>query len=267
MSVVSKRPLLFVDFLGFSKLVLNETTEEMLRRYHHTLANLKTHVLLWEKVGCDLRVEFVSDSVFIWLENATDAVAVATLLYLGAILLQNSIFEGSPIRGSLVFDEFIIDQRNFHVGYDTSNTPIFIWNHTILGKGIVKAASWEKCQDWIGISICPDDLPEFESRTPHVIDASLTSNLLIDYPPPTKIKSGRSLVLNPVNHISEHAEFLLGKLAALENQAGNAEKVLRKIDNSRTFIKWIEQENKASTEAWHSDWIARFTQPESMERA
>lgn len=80
-----------------------------------------------------------------------------------SFIINDSLLKGNrenfPIRGGVSIGQLIIK--------DTNETNQNQHNRTIVGSPLVKAYEWEQCQNWIGISINPDDIAEIRSNMPN----------------------------------------------------------------------------------------------------
>lgn len=186
---VEKRFLLYVDLLGFSRRVCESTFVETWGHYETVMKIVEVSVM---KTGLKDQVnyEFVSDSLFFWsADGRPQEDAFRDLIRLGVHVMSNCVRHGIFLRGSFVYDEFYIDHYE-HVLFIRNNNPNdgFITKkvHTILGKGVVRAAGWEKDQKWCGISLPIEDYATLKSSFPQLQEAAQQDGWLYEYDVPTK---------------------------------------------------------------------------------
>ncbi|MFA6072016.1 MAG: hypothetical protein WC810_25865 [Janthinobacterium sp.] len=198
---MDKRPLLWIDILGFGKDIENQSLEVTINEYSN---------LINRYLGRYSGVEFdiISDSLLFWAKSPKSKWQELSNVFQAAHLYSGSSFfydsqAHSLIRGAIVIDEFVIDHRNHEHKFNVTigNERVEEWidrmsYHRLLGRAIVKAHKWESIQDWCLISLDPS-YNQLVSQ-PDVFPAYLLDkNYVIKYPIPTKKGSFDGYVVNP----------------------------------------------------------------------
>ena len=182
-----QKPLLYLDYLGFSEKILSQSTSQSIDYYKNILNDLEIFRNTTEfKVNFDI----VSDSAFVWIDGADMYEETKELFRIASTLSHNSLFMKRPIRGAIVFDDFIIGDKVFNLHGKKIST------HLILGRAIIGGYRWEQAQDWFGISINPFYLKIFEEKLSGLLKELKGQNKIIYYNIPTKHGEIKSYAIN-----------------------------------------------------------------------
>jgi hypothetical protein len=242
----NNRPLLYLDFLGFSDTILSKTMAESVEYYKALLDNLKS---LADNQNYLINFDIVSDSAFLWVEGKDIFNSTLKLFKIATTILHNSLFNQTPVRGSIVFDDFIIGDKRFKINNKS------ITSHVILGKAIINGYKWEQIQNWFGISINPVYLEIFETKLPGIIQNLLDSKNIIYYDIPTKLGTIKSYAVCAFykSHIVGKYTFHWKKgdktidvptypsmLKELKSTVKDFS-ILNKLTNTETFLEYITQ--------------------------
>ena len=148
------RYLLFIDILGFSALVEQESPEKIYTIINHALCSFSR----WENLNRRFKTIYFSDTFLFYQEQkGYGDWAYLDVYGIGAFLLSALLAKGIPARGSIVFGEFEVknDLNNKHQLY--------------FGKALIEAYKSEKKEQWIGITIQPSAWLPYEENNKGVI--------------------------------------------------------------------------------------------------
>ena len=239
------RYIAFIDILGFCQFVKTHDLKEIVNAYAPILTGLHHATQGARPVFKGLNYQVFSDSLCILTDDDSPELLYELVmcchlqLFTHYYLLRNGVSEQLPVRGYIAKGEFIFGEHQFStqaMGRERITTKAI---PTLLGKGLVEAADWEKQQEWIGISLCPELYRELKSR-PDVTGPCTNRNLLIRYNVPVKDnKSHETLAVNPVERF--HVDHVINELDALETKGG----LHLKAANSLKFIKHIRTNDLA----------------------
>lgn len=231
-----KRPLLYIDFLGFSGKVLTQSLFETMAMYQKYLTEISPP----RSMQPNLKYDLVSDSLFVWSdEDVSVSMMLKSLIHFGILFYHNLQVDNILTRGSISFGEFIIKDHNFPI---TNNlrTPI----HLIIGNAIVKAAKWEQSQNIACISFEPSCLDELKKHAPNILEEAEANHFLIQYSVPNKkTRPKKTLVLNPFTDRMSHMKLFKGNLQKMIRKSKKQVRIVRKLRNTLNFIKHIEINN------------------------
>ena len=178
MDTHQNKPLLYLDFLGFSEKIQSQSIEDSISYYKQILGDFEIFSSVTKyKVNFDV----VSDSAFLWIDGDDLYTSTKQLFQIASSISHNSLFKKRPIRGAIIFDDFIIGDKKFEVHGKEITT------HLILGKAIISGYRWEQTQDWFGISINPLYIKVFEEKLPKLIEELVKDHFITYYDIPTKV--------------------------------------------------------------------------------
>lgn len=245
-----KRPLLYIDLLGFGDFVLTHDHESVKNYYARLLRDLR--VFHRGNSRSPLKMELVSDSAFFWVDDANLDRSFKLLAYVAHALLHNGLMENegtwaqygffTPMRGTLCFEEFEIGRNNIFLGMRGEQgrppQPVLQPNFTILGKAIVMAAKWEQCQDWIGISIPGSNVELIRENVGVALNELVSGNFLIEFDVPLKERVERTFAINPLAASGRHHSGLTNTLDRAISEAKEVTRT-RKYVRSKEFLEHI----------------------------
>lgn len=200
---MTERFVLFLDVLGFSQLVSNNTPDDLRKIYdtefHKTAAataafagpmfgrmpnfSVRTHGNILQDVEQDgLNFHVMSDTLIAWTnEDTFDALvhlAQFTAAYLSTTLTLGLPHRGAISKGSIQLIELPLNGK---------------LQANVVGTGVVKAHEFEPGQEWMGCVVDPDclsvfdashrvDFPVVEYNVPYSTRSKHISTLAIDWP-------------------------------------------------------------------------------------
>jgi hypothetical protein len=193
--IVDKRQgryLLFLDILGFSKLVEDKGTEEIKSVINHALEAFN----YWESVNERFQTIYFSDSFIFYQNQKGYANAYFLDVYaIGKMILSALLAKGIPARGSIAFGEFEVDNSGKHQVY--------------FGRALIEACRAEKKENWIGITILKSAWFPYEEQDPGNIAAFERERVWIK-------RNDEVLLLNPFGQLcSLHFDYLVGEITTL----------------------------------------------------
>lgn len=175
MSTTGGRYLIFLDLLGFSDLVSNKSSNEILQIINDALEPF----LEWEKLNTYFKTIYFSDTFIFYQEPKgyyrrcfLDAYALA------AMITSSLLAKGIPLRGAITFGEFEVE-------FDDSGR-----HQLYFGKALIEAYKAEMKENWIGVTIQPSAWKPFEDSNQGTIKAFETEGVW-------RIRSDNVLLLNP----------------------------------------------------------------------
>ena len=174
-SLENGRYLLFLDILGFSALVEQETPETFYSIINDALYSFSR----WERLNQQFKTIYFSDTFLFYQESkGYGDWAYLDVYGIGAMLLSALLAKGIPARGSIVFGEFEVknDSRDQHQLY--------------FGKALIEAYKAERKEQWIGITILPSAWQPYESNNQGNVKAFESERVW-------KRRSDDVLLLNP----------------------------------------------------------------------
>lgn len=77
---MGNRPLLYIDYLGFSKLVLASNLKSLYQLYNEMVARI---ILATDITKHEVKYDLVSDSLFVWSEDSDVQIATELLIQIG----------------------------------------------------------------------------------------------------------------------------------------------------------------------------------------
>ena len=150
------RYLLFLDILGFSKLVKQRGRDEVLQTIHEALDVFGR----WEQLNGLFKTIYLSDTFLFYQEPRgygdwafLDVYGIAALIH--TALLSKRI----PTRGAISFGEFEVYER------DGGGQQVYF------GRALIEAHEAEQRENWIGITILPSAWKRFDAADPRNIGA------------------------------------------------------------------------------------------------
>lgn len=239
---INNKPLLFIDLLGFSLFVQANEMSNVIQFYKKFLMEND----LFDPKDLGLKQIILSDSMFIWSDCEDLNLNLKILGYIASSQLHNSMakkYDSSSgyyaqIRGALCFGEFIIDNINYDIGTKSemgnASQPWVIENFTILGKAIIESNSWEKKQDWVGISVPPDNINCMKSFAPTGYKYLIDKNLLVEWNVPLKSGTIKTVATNPLASALRHSDLIKTNMLNAEKLADSTNR--QKFTNTIVFL-------------------------------
>ncbi len=169
------------------------------------------------------------------------------------IVMVNSIFAFShqdffanrisefPIRGGISIGRIIV--KNMQL-----TSPV------LMGKPIISAYEWEQQQNWLGLSINPEDIEEIKNtlsldmynhyQEENYWNKLINENILVEYDVPTKIGLIKTWVINFVPNGKENDIIKELKKELNKYKGKNCKSVYSKYYATKQFVEFIARENK-----------------------
>lgn len=126
--------LAFLDILGFSAIVADQSNEQ-LERYGRSIADALK--------GGSIKSVVFSDSIVLTVEG-TGPDALLSIVRVCSRLLAELVQSDISMRGAIAYGDFVRSEINGSV--------------FVAGKALVDAYEWERKQDWVGIMVTPTAL-------------------------------------------------------------------------------------------------------------
>ncbi|MFH2045988.1 MAG: hypothetical protein ABIK92_12670 [Pseudomonadota bacterium] len=191
-SLTNGRYLLFLDLLGFSKLVENKSPQEVYDVIDSALRSFSR----WEELNRQFKTIYFSDTFLFYQDpKGYGDWAFLDIYAIGAMLLSALLAKGITARGSITFGEF-------EVKADSSNK-----HQLYFGKALIEAYEAERREQWIGITIQPSAWKIYERKyndTIKVLESEHT----------WKIREDEVLLLNPFRRLcSWYEDDLIGEIS------------------------------------------------------
>jgi len=150
------RYLLFLDILGFTKMVETKTAEEIYTVINDALKSFGR----WEELNGLFKTIYFSDTFIFYQEpKGYGGWAFLDVYAIGGMLLSALLAKNIPARGAISFGEFDV------------NLDITGRHQVYFGKAYIEAYKAEQLEKWIGITILPSAWHPYEAENPGVIDA------------------------------------------------------------------------------------------------
>jgi len=150
------RYLLFLDILGFSKMVETKTTPEIYAVIDDALKSFGR----WEKLNGSFKTIYFSDTfIFYQASEGYESWAFLDIYAISGMILSALLAKEIPARGVISFGEF-------EVKLDTTG-----FTQVYFGKALIEAYKAEQLEKWIGITILPSAWNPYEAENPGTIDA------------------------------------------------------------------------------------------------
>lgn len=143
-SLGNQRYILYIDILGFKKIVKEKSVEEV----YKVVDDVLKLYYEFEDDGYEFSIIYFSDTIVIYQNNERENekdidVAYYDTWYIARMIYCRLLSIGIPIRAVIAFGEFIVkdDSRNK--------------NLVFFGKALIEAYEAEKKENWIGIIMVP----------------------------------------------------------------------------------------------------------------
>jgi hypothetical protein len=187
----SSRYLLFLDLLGFSKLVEDKSPQEVYNVIDSALQSFSR----WEELNKQFKTIYFSDTFLFYQEpKGFGDWAFLDIYAIGAMLLSALLAKKIPARGSISFGEFEVkaDSTDKHQLY--------------YGKALIEAYEAEKREQWIGITIQPSAWKIYERKHNGIVKIFESEHVW-------KIREDGVLLLNPFLKLrSWYLDDLIGEI-------------------------------------------------------
>jgi len=245
MTLRNIQPLLYLDFLGFSDKILSQRIEESVEYYKYILQIFESYL---GDSKFKINFDIVSDSAFLWVEGDVLYLSSYKLFQIASTFMHNSLFNRMPIRGAIVFDEFIIGDRVFQIRSQQMRT------HLVLGKAIINGHKWEQTQNWFGISISPNYIDTFKKELPGLIEKMEEKRNIILYNIPTKNEEVKSYAVNGFiesfvkgMHVveaggvtySHSVDNYFNMLSEIKTDVTDPS-IVKKLTNTENYLKYVD---------------------------
>lgn len=203
------------------------------------------------EIHSKLRFTFVSDTALLWIHGSNSTKNIEELFDVAFSLYHNSLLNYDvSIRGSIVFDEFEISDRQFTLGKTKLISPI------IIGKAIISAYTWEQSQNWMGISINPNYIDKFIDFAPDLMAKLERERIINRYNVPTKSGYVQTFA------IGVHESHINGKVI-LKNKSKNQNLKIDAILNVNTYYYFL---NFKKTKQHEYSILSKITETENYIR-
>lgn len=244
-----KRAVVFLDILGFKKMVDTITIEDLSKKYERMIdlaLNMNVKQMGMEQKASshdNFCKQFIFSDSIILIANDDSIDAFTDLIVYTWRIQQASIAQKMPLRGAVSYGDIYINEKK----------------NIVLGKALTEAYSLEGKQEWIGVIL--DNA--IETRYQEFFNKrkdGLFEEILYTYNVP--LKQGRS---QPFKAINWRVNFTsdVGTKALFENPDNDAG-VERKISNTLLFAKHIRDRGNlyTSQEPFHNKmWVGGVPPP------
>jgi hypothetical protein len=221
------RYIAFLDILGFGDLVREEKLDVVKERVKRALDWVDAAVRAAPQVGFDGHNvrgvhRFSFSDTFVLLSEDESAPALLSFLNATTVLTRALFAEKLPVRGAITFGEadFLPDPHNQHA----------------VGKGIIAAADFEKSQDWIGVTVLEDAIPN-DGR--QLMADVLFDPVLVRWDVPIKAKPGEDSVLRNRLVVNWLYNVRVKYSPQSVFRQSSDEKARRKVENTNAFVSHI----------------------------
>lgn len=232
--MISKRPVCFIDILGFRNMVNTMPLADIALKYEMLLQMAAFYMRPqpgYENLPSlfpghpstePFCISHVFSDSFIFVSRDTDATSCLKLLVYTWRVTQAFLAVQVPVRGSITCDEIYINQ----------DTGVF------LGRGLTEAYTLEQKQNWVGVVIDSSVEKAYPALFRKPLD-SMTDLLFPKYMVPLKAANSSWMrVVNwRFNLVAEHGT------KSLFNDGGERAAV-EKINNTLEFARWFVQKGK-----------------------
>jgi hypothetical protein len=241
----NKKFVAFLDILGFSELVKNNSHDYLVKEFkkflfinQYNLArgrinnNAKDQDEIFNTDISRVNLISISDSIILYT-NDDSIYDFIHIIDATSTLLNTSIQNGFPLRGGLTYGNLSSILKN----NQSSTLDYQNYNHILVGKALVKAYELEKIQEWSGCVISDECLNKYEKKEDFAIIKYLKLNYkIIEYVVPIKNGNKKAYVINWVN---EKINKIDVKKAFQKHNKSINEKVEIKISNTLKFYDYI----------------------------
>lgn len=149
------RYLLFLDILGFSELVMERGSDEVLRVINNALDAFGR----WEKLNGLFKAIYFSDTfLFYQVPKGYGDWAFLDIYALAAFIHAALLAKGIPTRGAISFGEFHVSERG------GGGQQIYF------GRALIEAYEAERRENWVGLTVLPSAWKPFEKNKPGTIE-------------------------------------------------------------------------------------------------
>ncbi len=183
--------MLFLDILGFSEFVKNESPKEVYNVIDSALRSFHR----WEKSNQQFKTIYFSDTFLFYQEpKGYGDWAFLDVYAIGGMLLSALLAKKIPARGSITFGEFEVKEGS------SGKQQLYF------GKALIEAYKTEKREQWIGITIQPSAWEIYEQKNTGNIKAFEGENTW-------KMREDGVLLLNPFIKLrSWYIDDLIGEI-------------------------------------------------------
>jgi len=248
--MAQERYISFLDMLGFSKVVMDSDLDELIRRINGALINVPFAETLGEFVHENGKLVpnrqkrkcicFSFSDTFVLSSPDTSPDSLNNILIATYLLTRGLFAYGFPVRGAIAKGEADYIPNTQH----------------LVGKAVITAAQLEKQQDWFGIALSPEVLPDEESI--RLLKQS-TLPILVHYPVP--VKGGSTVRLYVINW---RLNMTVVKGTKSMFPPPYNEETQRKFDNTLAFAKYLRDTGQAYMrlpEPWQQGLYVSDTDP------
>jgi len=257
---MNKKFVCYLDILGFSKMVENNTHEdvvELFRKFQFVFLfsfpdslekKPNSDVYFPNYTNIKTKSFFVSDSILIWSED-NDVNSFANFTKRIGRILNYAFVEGYPLRGSIAYGNFT---------YEKSHKSPVNEGQFIVGNSLVRAVNMEQKTAWSGCVLdnsCNEilDMLVFNTErkeTKKLSEHLVEYNIIAQYPVPMKGKDGteeiNGFAINWVNPMISD-KLNLGDFENCFTRYGKSVdscSVKTKITNTKLFAEYIVNNQK-----------------------
>lgn len=165
-----KTYIAFLDILGFKDLVTHNSQSDLHSIMSKLFTNIEQSIALqrekkpekgqnyqsgiFDFTDSKINCLNISDSIIFWTINEAED-SFRDLVFIMKYFLNGAIEAGIPLRGAITYGD--IDLIN-----NSSNSPTFIKQQSLVGKGLLDAYNLEKYQNWSGCFIEESAIEQYE---------------------------------------------------------------------------------------------------------
>lgn len=233
----------FLDILGFSKFVEANDLNTIVESYAPLLTGIHFSVAGGSHDRPQLDYQVHSDTICILtrddsLASLSELLRVCHMaLFSYFYHLQGQLPRRLPIRGAIAKGEMVFGDYQFSTQAINRPKVTTIPIHTLIGKPVIQASQWEKKQEWMGVSFCPE-LYEEVVATPTFLAPLLDSHLIVPYEVPIKSeKTVMSFAINPIQ------TYLLDRILPPLRSEHERGAMHPKLERTLAFIEHINRTN------------------------
>lgn len=229
--LISKRPVCFIDILGFRNMVNTMPLADLAVKYERLLQTAAFYMRPWP--GCEnlprlfpdhpstepFCISHVFSDSFIFVARDNDVASCLKLLVYTLRVMQAFLAQQVPVRGGITCDELYLNQDR----------------GICLGRGLTEAYKLEQQQNWVGVVIDSSVEKAYPALFQQPLD-SMSDVLFPKYMVPLKEadSSCMRVVSWRYNFVAEHGTRSLFRG---NNETATMEKIKNTLDYARWFVE------------------------------
>jgi hypothetical protein len=186
------RVLLYLDILGFSQLVRQKGSDEVLQIITRAL----DYFHRWERLNACFKTIYFADTFLFYQEEPGYHDSLFYDIYaLGGFMLTALLAEGIPARGAISYGEFNVHEK------------VADRHQVYFGEALLEAHDAEKKENWLGITILSSAWGYFSVRNSGAIEAFAGEGVWLPR------EEDQVLLLNPFAKLRAwHLQDLIGEI-------------------------------------------------------